>query len=296
MASFDWWSWQRMFLLQIVLLFEPSVGCDGLHDQVRYKAIAKHKSAKTLMKAYNYSWRCVQKLENDQCLFTDPLGAWMPYIILTLHLKLDELVYIRLPNIWAVTGRNPMTDIEWFGWFSKTNVYTCILYTCIYIYINLIIYKSMKSIHIYIYISIYTICPWYHIRPSNLQPSLPRWQPKGYGLATTCEEVQPGPFSGDMSIWIPPWWHVQNESPFKEQKPQGIYSLTFWNSCFFLLVDSRTGWTAGKPHPSHVWLVTVRVKKPARLKLWMVCFQWWVSQGPWRTATKLVTLHRDRSI
>lgn len=175
--------------------------------------------------------------------------------------------------------------VEWSGWFTKTNVYTCILYT--YIYINLIIYKSMKSIHmcIYIYIYIYTIYPWYHIRPSNLQPSLPLWHPKGYGLATTCEEVQPGPFSGDyffwsMSIWIPPGDILKINLLWGAEASRNIYSLTFWNSCFFLLVDSRTGWNAGKPHPSHVWLVTVRVKRPARLKLWMVCFQWWVSQGP----------------
>ena len=77
------------------------------------------------------------------------------------------------------------------------------------------------------------------------------------------------------------WGHVHLDPPgdilkrisFEEQNPQEIYSLTPSSSWFFCLVDSRTGWSAGKAHPSHVWLVIVRTKRH------LLDFEWSVFNG-----------------
>ena len=163
-----------------------------------------------------------------------------------------------------------MTDIHRMIWLIHENkcVYMRTVYIYIYKHYNIQVYEVYPSIYI-IYHDITSVHPTFN-------PPCPCDTRKGMDWR---QRVKKSNLVRSQAICLfgSSWWHSQNESPFRSRNLQEIYSLTFWNSCFFLLVDSRTGWNAGKPHPSHVWLVTVRVKRPARLKLWMV---WWVSQGP----------------
>ena len=131
--------------------------------------------------------------------------------------------------------------VEWSGWFTKTNVYTCILYT--YIYINLIIYKSMKSIHmcIYIYIHLYI-----HNIPVISHPSI---QPSTLPAPVTPERVWIGDNVWRSPTWSvlrrlfflkhvhldPPWWHSQNQSPLRSRSLKKYIFIDFLELMFFFV-------------------------------------------------------------
>ena len=119
------------------------------------------------------------------------------------------------------------------------------------------------------------IRPWYHCRLSNLP--CPGDTKKGMDWRQRVKKSnlvrsQVIFFFEVMSIWI---LLVTSSKwiSFEEQNPQEIYSLTPSSSWFFCLVDSRTGWSAGKAHPSDVWLVIVRTKRH------LLDFEWSVFNG-----------------